>query len=152
MLQPSLPYTQTPRINICSCACLYAYLCACIPLYTSTYIFVHACLYAFVFEMNFGLSTRHSLPERVQKVKCRAVIIDFAQVISIDSSAFSSLDAVHPDWEWCKAIPCPAPKTLVQAAREQHGIIILQSISLSTWISRMKSQYESTCSILFLSL
>eukprot|EP00438_Fugacium_kawagutii_P013174 Skav230170 [mRNA] locus=scaffold196:7948:19347:- [translate_table: standard] len=46
----------------------------------------------------FG-NTQHSLPEReqkvrVQKVKCRAVIIDFAQVISIDSSAFSSLDAV----------------------------------------------------------
>ena len=35
------------------------------------------------------LKSRHSLPERVQKVKCRAVIIDFVQVISIDSSAFS---------------------------------------------------------------
>lgn len=36
----------------------------------------------------------HSLPERVQKVKCRAVIIDFAQVISIDSSAFSELNSL----------------------------------------------------------
>lgn len=37
---------------------------------------------------------RHSLPKRVQKVKCRAVIIDFAQVVSIDSSAFSELNGL----------------------------------------------------------
>ena len=37
----------------------------------------------------------HSLSKRVQKVKSQAVIIDFSQVISIDSSAFSKLGCIR---------------------------------------------------------
>ncbi|CAJ1364345.1 unnamed protein product [Effrenium voratum] len=36
----------------------------------------------------------HSLQKRVQQVSCLAVILDFAQVISMDSSAFSEVDSL----------------------------------------------------------
>ena len=34
----------------------------------------------------------HSLPKRVHDIQCKALILDFAQVVSIDSSAYSYLD------------------------------------------------------------
>eukprot|EP00439_Symbiodinium_sp_Y106_P071917 s552_g13.t1 len=36
----------------------------------------------------------HSLPKRVQDIQCKALILDFAQVVSIDSSAYSQLNAL----------------------------------------------------------
>ena len=63
----------------------------------------------------------HSLPQRLQKVRSWAVIIDFAQVISIDSSAYSELDGLAETLESQQVVlVCSGLRNTSKVRRHPH--------------------------------